>query len=576
MGTVNGTGTAAPAVDGSSVVSGIPLDEEPGLGALTIPGYLRDVTTRYADREALVWHTERGVVRWTYATLWERSLEVARALVACGLGKDGRVGILMTNRPEFLAAAFGTALAGGVAVPLSTFSTPRELEYLLRASGVSILLFEAHVAGTDFAAVMRALEPRIEASGPGRLGSIRFPFLQRLAVLDRSDDTARGGAIERWPDFLRRGEGIPLARLEARADGVQPRDAAALFFSSGTTSLPKGVFHSQRAVAIQWWRWPGVWGVGDDVRCWTANGFFWSGNLSMVVGCALSAGGTIVLQSTFRAEEALSLMEAERVNMTFTWPHQAERLRDARNWDEVDLGSLRYVDAGLPHALHPTSRARWREPLAYGTTETLTIVAAFARWTREPPDGSYGPPLPGNTLKIVDPATGAVVARGERGEIAVKGPTLMMSYLDVPRDETLDAEGFFHTGDGGYVDASGRLFWEGRLSDVIKTGGANVSPREIDAVLVAHPAVKRAETVGVAHATLGEMVVSCIVPHDGARVEEGEIRTFARQRLARYKVPRRVLFFRDDELTTTGTDKVKAGTLRELAAERLADAPEPA
>ena len=110
----------------ASIVSGMPLGAEPGLGALTVPGYLREVTTRFAEREALVWRAEGGVERWTYATLWERSVEVARALVACGVGKDGRVGILMTNRPEHLAAAFGTALAGGVIVPLNTFSTPPE------------------------------------------------------------------------------------------------------------------------------------------------------------------------------------------------------------------------------------------------------------------------------------------------------------------------------------------------------------------------------------------------------------------------------------------------------------------
>jgi fatty-acyl-CoA synthase len=115
-----------------STVRGIPLGEEPGLGALTIPGYLRELTARFAEREALVFRTESGVERWTYAILWERSVEVARALIACGVGKDSRVGILMTNRPEQLAAAFGTALAGGVVVMLDTFSTPPELEHLLR------------------------------------------------------------------------------------------------------------------------------------------------------------------------------------------------------------------------------------------------------------------------------------------------------------------------------------------------------------------------------------------------------------------------------------------------------------
>jgi fatty-acyl-CoA synthase len=160
-----------------------------------------------------------------------------------------------------------------------------------------------------------------------------------------------------------------------------------------------------------------------------------------------------------------------------------------------------------------------------------------------------------------------------RGEIAVKGPTLMLGYVGIPAEETLDADGFFHTGDGGHLDDAGRLFWEGRLTDVIKTGGANVSPLEIDELLAAHPGVKRIQTVGVPHETLGELVVSCIVPHAGAVLEEAAIRDYARQRLASYKVPRRVLFLREDELAMTGSDKVKTSALRQLVVARLGATP---
>jgi acyl-CoA synthetase (AMP-forming)/AMP-acid ligase II len=172
-------------------------------------------------------------------------------------------------------------------------------------------------------------------------------------------------------------------------------------------------------------------------------------------------------------------------------------------------------------------------------------------------------------MKIVDPATGAPLPRGERGEIAVKGPTLMLGYLGVPRDESLDDDGFFRTGDAGRLDDTGRLFWEGRITDIIKTGGANVSPREVDTVLATHAAIEVVQTVGVPHATLGEIVVSCVVPQAGATIDEESIRAWARERLASYKVPRRVLLFRSEELAKTSTDKVKASALRELAAQRL-------
>jgi acyl-CoA synthetase (AMP-forming)/AMP-acid ligase II len=559
----------APGSDAPSIVAGIALQEEPGLGALTIPGYLREVTTRYAGREAVVHRSAHGALRWTYATLWERSVEVARALVASGLGKDGRVGILMTNRPEYLAAAFGTALAGGVVVALSTFSTPTELEHLLGVSSVSVLLFERRVAARDFLAVLHELEPAARTAEPGRLLSTRLPFLRRLVVVDGAPEHDAAGAVETWPDFLRRGSATPETLVAARAAAVAPADAGALFFSSGTTSAPKGVLHAQRAAAIQWWRWSRLLRAGDPARSWTANGFFWSGNFSMVIGSTLSAGGTLVLQSTFEAEVALELLQRERVSLAFAWPHQWAKLEATAGWGTADLGSLRHVDADSPAERHPTVRAD-RLPLAYGTTETLTIAAAFPAATPlEITGGSHGEALPGNTLKIVDPATGAVLPRGERGEIAVKGPTLMRGYLGIPADETLDAEGFFHTGDAGLLDAAGRLYWEGRLTQIIKTGGANVSPREIDGVLAACPGVRLTQTVGVAHETLGEMVVSCIVPQEGVELDETAIRRFARERLASYKVPRRVLFFRDDELSMTGSEKVDADALRRLVAGRL-------
>jgi fatty-acyl-CoA synthase len=311
--------------------------------------------------------------------------------------------------------------------------------------------------------------------------------------------------------------------------------------------------------------------VDNDVRTWTANGFFWSGNLSMVVGSGLSTGGSIILQRTFQPDEALDLIAAERVTLPFAWPHQWAKLEGASNWNTVDLSSLKYVDPSIPLGRHPSVKSgHWYEPPAYGATETLTIVASMP--IRKPSDRVshlQGPPLPGNTFKIVDSGTGATVPQGERGEIAVKGPTLMLGYLGTPLDEVLDAEGFFHTGDSGYLDESGRLYWEGRLTDMIKTGGANVSPREIDSVLTNYPGVKIRRTVGVPDKSLGEMVVTCIVPHEGVSFQVDAVRDFLKTKLASFKVPRQILLLREDELSMSGSDKVKASALIQLATERL-------
>ncbi|HTY28265.1 MAG TPA: fatty acid--CoA ligase family protein, partial [Mycobacterium sp.] len=350
-------------------------------------------------------------------------------------------------------------------------------------------------------------------------------------------------------------------------------DTAVLFFSSGSTSKPKGILSAHRGVCIQMWRFRRMYGFTPDdmIRCWAANGFFWSGNFGMSLATTLACGGSLILQQTFNPAEALELMAAERVNFPFAWPHQWAQLADAPNWGTVDLSSVRYVDHRTPIAHHPTVSYEWHEPgHAYGNTETFTLICCYpANTPVEVHADSSGVPLPGNTVKIVDPLSGGIVPRGERGEICVKGPTLMLGYLGIPLAETLDAEGFFRTGDSGYLDDAGRLYWEGRLTEIIKTGGANVSPMEVDEALESHPGVKAVKTVGVPHDTLGEVVVACVVPHDGRSLDAEEIRGFLRGRLASYKVPRHVLFVDADALSVTGTGKLKAAELKALAAEKL-------
>lgn len=568
-----GADTNADSASNLSLVSGPPLRDEPGLGPLTLPGFLREVTTMYGEREALVLRTAEGATRWTYAELWERAIEVAQALRACGQGKGSRVGVLMTNRPEWISAVFGVSLVGGVAVTLSTFSTPSELDHLLQASDVSVLLFERDVLKKDFAAILTELEPRLSKSAPGALQSTKYPYLRHLAMVGNATSDS---AIDTWDTFLARGAGEPRELVELTAAAVNPSDAAVVFFSSGSTSKPKGVLSAHRGVTIQLWRFRRMYGFGpeDYVRCWSANGYFWSGNFGMSLGSTLAAGGSLVLQPTFAPGEALELMQAERVNFPFAWPHQWGQLEGAPNWGSVDLSSMRFVDFNTPVARHPTVSTKWFEPgHAYGSTETFTIITCFpANTSPEVIAGSSGEALPGATVKIVDPLAGTVVPLGERGEICVKGPTLMLGYLGTPLDETLDAEGFYRTGDGGYLDDAGRLFWEGRLTDIIKTGGANVSPLEVDEALVSHPGVKVARTVGVPHDTLGEVVVACIVPHADASLRAEDIRTFLRERLASYKVPRQVLFFSEEDIALTGSAKIKSSDLRELATKRLSNA----
>lgn len=569
--------SSATVEDGLSVSRGIPLAEEEGIGALTLGGYIREITERFGPREAAVMYLDGEAIRWTYDDLWDRSLEVARALVAAGVSKGTRVGIIATNRLEFLSCLFGTALAGGIATTISTFFTASEIDEVLAASGVSVLLVERNVLKKDFSDILVVLEPQVESAKPGEIASLRFPFLRYISFIDTDEGR---GAIEGWSTFLARGDAIPPGHIEATAACVVPSDPGLLFFSSGSTGKAKGILASHRAPCLQLWRWPQWYRIDpeDPPRSWSANGFFFSGNFAMTLGSALSSGGTIVLQRWFDAPEAIDLMVKERVSMPIAWPHQWPQLADAPNYDTSDLSAMRYVSTTMPITNHPAINSTWEEPgHAYGSTEAFTLITVFsANCPEEVHRGSHGVPTAGSTIKIVDPFSGETLPIGERGEIAIKGPTLMMGYLGIPLDESLDDEGFFRTNDGGYMDADGRLFWEGRLNDIIKTGGANVSPLEIDEVIRDHPKIKISQTVGVPDELLGELVVTCVVPVDGADIDAEMVRAYAREKLAAFKVPRQVLFVEEDELGTTGSAKIKTTDLRKLAAEKLAAQGEPA
>ena len=568
-----------------AIIRGISLEEEPGLGALTLPGFLAEVRELYGPREALVlFEGNAATARWTYEELWQRSMEVARALVACGIGKGERIGILMTNRPEWVASFFGIALAGGVAVGLSTFSTPGELEALLRAGDVSVLMFERHVAGKDFAEILLELEPGIASARPGGLASVKFPFLRRLVQLDDASSPlpqaggVGGGplAFQSWASFLTLGQAVDPAQVDARSEAVKPADPALLFFSSGSTGKPKGILNAHRGVNIQSWRWVRIYNFQPDipVRTWAPNGLFWSGNFSIALGGTFAAGGTLILQRTFDPAEAVPLMEAEKVTFAYCWPHQWAALEEAPGWDEANLSALHYFEPGQNLRRPQKSISTpWIEPHAtYGATETFTISAAY-------PCGSpeelwkkcNGGALPGNVIKIVDPVTGKTLKRGETGEIAVKGPTLMLGYIGVPNDEALDEDGFYHAGDGGFIDERDRLVFQGRINDIIKTGGANVSPVEVDWALCNCPGVKVCKTTGVPHATLGEMVVSCVVRSEGHDLSEAEVIQFLKARLAAYKVPRKVLFIEQDDMDFTDTAKIKPAEAKAFAQRKLAE-----
>lgn len=549
---------------------GPPLDRQDRIGPLTLPGLLASVATEHAGREAVVFHTADGVTRWTYQDLLREARQVARALVANGVVKGTRVAVLMGNRPEFVAAAYGVAMAGGVTIPISTYIEPPELDYILRHSDAAVVLTQDRLLSHAYVEMLAELCPDLVDAAPGALRSPTFPFLRTVAAI--GIDKARGSILP-YARMLADATGVPDELIDACVDEVTPADDAVIIYTSGTTARPKGVLHAQRAPALQSWRLAQQLCLDPDVRVWTAFPFFWTAGFSMGMGATLAAGGCLVLQEHFDAGETLRLLEAERVTTPLAKAHQFAQLEDHPDWATRDLSTLRHVEVFTSFGRHPTVHVGdvWSNRSAYGLTETMSSLAsAPADTPSEVRTGNYGWILPGNEIRIVDPESGEAQGVGAEGEITVKGLTLAKGYVKTPPEDVFDGEGFFHTGDSGFVDEEGRLHFTGRASQMIKTGGANVSPIEIEQELLRHPGVRMAWIVGVPDEARGELVVACVVPHEGVEVDEDDVRGFLRGRIASYKIPRRAFFFEEAELAMTGNNaKPKAEVLRDLVAVRI-------
>ncbi len=541
---------------------------QPDASRYCAPRFLEDVVLRGGDRTAIRFEGHD----LSYRQLAREARRVAKGLLAAGVVKGARVGVLMANRPEWVVASFAIGMLGGVLIPVNTFATPDEREYILRHSDASLLLAQRRLLNRDFVEELLASYPQLAVASPGELHVDVLPSLRGVVAFGAD---ASAGAVQRWEDFLAAGEGVPDALLDAVSGEIFPSDDGVIIYTSGTTAHPKGVLHFQRAPVIQSWRFAEYMELSPEDIVWTAQPFFWTAGMTMSLGATLAAGACLLLQETFEPQAALALLASQKATTAHAWPHQEKALAEHPDAAGTDLSKLRKIEFGSPlAALAGLEKDDWGLYGSYGLSETFTLATALPAGA--PPDlrrDTSGPPLPGMSIRIVDPETGERRLPGEKGEIALKGATLMRGYYKVDPSVYLDADGYFHTQDGGWIDAQGYLHWTGRLSNLIKTGGANVSPLEVERALEPSDEIRVGLALGAPHPVLGEAIVLCAVRAEGATIDEPareqQIREQLRGKLAAYKIPKRVLFFDADELEYTANHKIQVGPLREAVLARL-------
>lgn len=510
----------------------------------TIADLIDELAQRYPEREALVGSGER----YTYRSLRSAVRRLARGLHALGVRRGDKVAILMGNRPEWLIADFAITLLGGVMVAVNTWATARELEHILTHSDARFLFCVPRFLKHDYAAMLGELEARL-------------PLLERVICVGSG---GRRGWLS-YGDVLSRGDSVEENVIDAAQRAVQPKDMAYILYTSGSTSLPKGVEIQHYALIENMWQIGERQRVTENDRLWLAVSLFWGLGCENALFNLLTHGGCVVLQEHFDAGEALRLIERERCTMFYGTPNMAQALYEHPDRSKRDLSSLRGgATIGSPEQIMRVVELGAREICnIYGLTETYgNCNVADARDPLDQRVANVGRPLAGVDQRIVDPHTGRVLPAGEMGEIRVKGYVTTGYYKDPARTaEAFDDNGYFKTGDLGLLDAEGHLHFRGRLKEMVKTGGINVAPIEVEEVLLSHPDVQAAFVTGVPDAVQDELVAAVIVRKNGASLTEQQVLEHCRKTLAAYKVPRLIRFAAEEELPLTTTGKVQKNRL---------------
>jgi fatty-acyl-CoA synthase len=520
-------------------------DERTTLGALPARA-----ARRWGEREALCFRDARS----TFADLAAGVDRVARGLVALGVRAGDKVALWMLNRPEWIETAFAVVKIGAVLVPVNTRLRTEDVAYIVDQSDAGTLILAERSGPIDYLGMVREL-------GPGRL-----PKLARLVVLG---EAPRAGTVA-WTELLERGRAVDGAALEARAAAVDPEDLAFLMYTSGTTGFPKGVMHSHRMIRNVTERAFRLAITEQDVIMMYLPLFhlfaFSEGMLTSLV-----TGARQVLTETFDADESLDLIARERATVIHGFDTHYQALCEAHARRPRDVSSIRtgICAAGMSSSAPVARRARalfGRLVSGYGMSEFGVGVSIGALdSTEEQSCEASGYPAPGYEIRVVDPETGRDRPPGTPGEILVRGYTVTRGYYNKPEATaaTIDADGFVHTGDMGLLRPDGHLRFIGRYKDMLKIGGENVDPMEVEAYLMTHPAVNLAAVVSCPDARLSEVGVAFVRREPGHALTEDDVLAHCRGRIASFKIPRAVIFV--DEFPMTGSGKIQKVKLREEA-----------
>ncbi|MGV0633795.1 3-((3aS,4S,7aS)-7a-methyl-1,5-dioxo-octahydro-1H-inden-4-yl)propanoate--CoA ligase FadD3 [Mycolicibacillus trivialis] len=512
----------------------------------TTPAVLDRIAADLPDHPALL--TEER--RFSYAELRAEVRRTAAAMLARGVGAGDRVAIWSPNTWHWVVACLATHYAGAVLVPLNTRYTAAEATDILARTQAPLLIAMGEFLGHDRA---------------GELDRAALPALREVVrvPIDADDGT--------WDEFVAAGAGVAPAEVDARAAALSPDDVSDILFTSGTTGRSKGVLCAHRQSLAGSAAWAACGQLSADDRYLCINPFFHNFGYKAGILACLQTGATLVPQLTFDPAAAMAAVQQHRITVLPGPPTIYQTLLDHPRRGEFDLGSLRFAVTGaatVPVVLIERMQSELDIDIvltAYGLTE----ASGFGTMCRAEDDAvtvatTCGRPIADFELRIAG-ADGAATAPGAAGEVLLRGPNVMLGYLDDPNAtaDAIDDAGWLHTGDVGTLDAAGNLRITDRLKDMYICGGFNVYPAEIEQVLNRLAGVADVAVIGVPDERLGEVGKAFVVARPDAGLDEAQVIGYAKEHLANFKTPRSVAFV--DSLPRNPGGKVVKHELREWA-----------
>ena len=544
--------------------------DEPPLLDATIGDYLDEIVARFPEREALV--VPYQGIRWTYVEYLGEIEKLAVGLITLGIGPGDRVGIWSPNGYEWCLTQFATAKIGAVLVNINPAYRVFELEYALKKSGCRAVIAAEQFKSSRYLEMLTYLAPELAACEPGRLRARKLPQLEAVIRMG----SARSPGMLNFDELRRVGGAGGMSRLREIQSGLSPWDVINIQFTSGTTGTPKGaalthhnLLNNANQVAA------GMRLSEHDRLCIPVPMYHCFGMVLGKLACVTRGAAAVYPGEGFEPGEVLKTVQAERCTALHGVPTMFIAELEHPDFDRYDLTSLRTgIMAGAPCPVEVMkkviARMHMSEVLiAYGQTECSPVnhmtLADDPLEKRVETVGRAGPHL---EVKIVD-AQGQIVPIGAKGDICTRGYAVMKCYWDEPERtaETVDADGWLHSGDLGIMDEEGYVRVVGRLKDMIIRGGENIYPREIEEFLFTHPDVQDAKVIGVPDEKYGEEVCAWIQLREGAKLSEDDVRAYCKARIAYFKVPRYIRFVREFPMTVTG--KVQKFKMRQKMAEEL-------